>query len=130
MSLLTLQPTRMMQTCFREHPDIYGSELEDEEDQNAPPAPDAPTPASAPALTSLPDSPAEPIPAAATSASTEPQTLAPSPSPDSGAGSSDTERTQAAKEQVVRDHGNFTSESDKLVPKAAHDATGAAVDGK
>ena len=40
---------------------------------------------------------------------------------------SDTERARAAKEQVERDHGDAADGSHEMVPKAAHDATGAAV---
>ena len=32
------------------------------------------------------------------------------------------QRAKAAKAQVQRDHGNPESESDKMVPKASHDA--------
>ena len=105
-----------MQTCFREHPDIYGSELEEDD---APPEEDAPSPSPAPSLQSGDGS----IPLAATSASPEPQ---PSSSDSSalGTGTSDTERAQAAKRQVESDHGEPTSESDEIVPKAVHDATG------
>lgn len=109
-----------MQDCFREHPEIYGSELEDDD---APADEGAPTPAPAPP----PDSGDGLIPAAATSAIPESQPP-PSSSPDlsaSAAGTSDTERAQAAKQQVERDHGSPISESDEMVPKAAHDATSA-----
>lgn len=110
-----------MQDCFREHPDIYGSELEEDD---APLEESAQSPSPAPP----PDSGDGSMPAAATSAIPESQSPPPpSSSLDpsaSGAGSSDTERAQAAKEQVERDHGEPTSESDEIVPKAAHDATG------
>ena len=107
---------RTMQNCFREHPDIYGSELEEDE---APPEEGAPSPSPAPP----PDSGDELIPAAATSATLE------SPSPPSSSlsatGSDDTDRAKAAKQQVERDYGEPISESEEMVPKAAHDATGA-----
>ena len=115
-----------MQDCFRQHPDIYGSELDEAEDEedNPPPIDDATSPA--PPL----DHPAEDsIPAAATSARPEPQPLPSSSSSSSSSdppASSDTERARAAKKQVERDHGDAADESHALVPKAAHDATGAA----
>lgn len=97
-----------MQTCFREYPDIYGSELEGEDGDDdslldeASPPPIDPTEGS--------------IPAAATSATPEPQSP-PSKSPNlssSDASTSDAERARAA-----------TDGSDAMrVPKAAHDATG------
>lgn len=108
---------KTMQDCFRGHPEIYGSELEE---YDAPP-PDEGAPS--------PESGDGPIPTAATSAVPASQSP-PSSSPDpvaSGAGISDTERAQAAKRQVESEHGEPTSESDEMVPKAAHDATGASV---
>lgn len=107
-----------MQNCFREHPEIYGSELEDDD---APPEGDAPS--SSPSPAPSPDSGDASIPLAATSASPEPQSASVDTST-LGGGSSDTERALAAKRQVESDHGELTSESDELVPKAAHDATG------
>lgn len=71
---------KTMQDCFRQHPDIYGSEADDEEVESE---------------------------------------LA----PDQEAKASDSEdataRAQAATQQAKADH---ESESDTLVPKAAHDA--------
>ncbi len=121
--MLTLGNDRTMQTCFREHPDIYGSELEADEEENAPPDQETPTPYPAP----LADPTDESIPAAATSATLEPHSSPmPSAAPAaSEAGTTDTERARAAKQQVEGEHGEPMSESDELVPKAAHDATGA-----
>ena len=123
-----LENDRNMQDCFRQHPDIYGSELDDAEDEDdAPPVDDAASPSPAPPL-----EPAEgSIPAAATSAEPQSQPLqsSSSSSPDPPA-SSDTERARAAKKQVERDHGDAADESREMVPKAAHDATGAAIVGK
>lgn len=114
-----------MQDCFRQNPEIYGSELE--EDDGAEDGAPSPSPSPAP----LPDSEIGSIPAAATSAVPESQTPPSSSSSSSdpatsGLGKSDTERARAVKRQVERDHGEPTSESGGLVPKAAHDATGAA----
>ena len=124
---------RKMQDCFRQHPDIYGSELDEADDEDDPaPIDDAaspsPVPAPAPPLDPVEGS----IPAAATSATPESQPLqssSSSSSPDPP-GSSDTERARAAKKQVERDHGDAADESHGMVPKAAHDAAGAAVAGK
>ena len=108
---------RTMQTCFREYPDIYGSELEGEEGEDDA-SPDEAVPSPSPI-----DPTERPIPAAATSATPEPQSP-PGPS-SSEAGSTDTERARAATQQVERDHGDVADESDAmLVPKAAHEATG------
>lgn len=114
MDMLMYAFHRTMQNCFREHPDIYGSELEDDD---APLEGDAPSPAPSP------ESGDGSIPLAATSAVPETQSSSANPST-SRSGSSDTERAQVAKRQVESDHSELTSESDDLVPKAAHDATG------
>ena len=114
------QRNRTMQDCFRQHPDIYGSELEEDDDappddQDAlfPPDPsDAPIPSSA--TSAIPDSHPPPPP----SSTTNPSTSRP-------ATGSDTDRARAAKQQVERDHGEPMSESEEVVPKAAHDATAA-----
>ena len=136
---LTIWNDRTMQTCFREHPEIYGSELEEEEEEEeeeedenetgTPPEDGAQSPSPAP----LPEPADGSLPAAATSASPETQAPPPSPPPSSSSsappasepGTSDTERARAAKRQVESEHGGPTSESDGMVPKAAHDATGA-----
>ena len=111
------QPNRMMQDCFREHPDIYGSEL-DEDDDPPPDDQDALSP---------PDPTDTTIPAPATSAipDSQPPSSTTNPSTSQPATSSDTDRAQAAKQQVERDHGESVSESEEVVPKAAHDATAA-----
>lgn len=109
-----------MQTCFRDYPDIYGSELEGEDDDDSSPLDEA-----VPSPSPSPIDPTEgSIPAAATSAAPEPQSP-PNSSSSSKAASSDTERARAATQQVERDHGDAADRSDAvMVPKAAHDATG------
>ena len=107
-----------MQDCFREHPDIYGAELEDDDesqpdDQAALSPADPAIPESA--TSAVPDSQPPPPPPSST---TNPWTSRP-------ATGSDTDRARAAKQQVERDHGEPTSESEEVVPKAAHDATAA-----
>ena len=116
-----------MQDCFRQHPDIYGSELDEAEDEDdLPPIDDAASPAPAPPL----DPAAGSLPAAATSAEPQSQPLPSSSSSPDPPASSDTERARAAKKQVERDHGDVADQSGEMVPKAAHDATGAAIAGK
>jgi len=107
-----------MQNCFREHPDVYGSELEDDE-ASAPEA--APEDGTSPPTTSE------------TSAVAQPQTPARggptenfvNTKPHQQAKDQDThgkrERAQEATEQVKQDHDPL-SESEELVPKAWHDS--------
>ncbi|KAL9099364.1 MAG: hypothetical protein Q9163_005125 [Psora crenata] len=127
-----IEQFKNMQTCFRDHPDIYGGELEDDDDegwegaeQSSPPSPGE-TPSPVPATST-------PAPLEATSAGPE-GTHNPSTSSGPSAvaslekgpvphqGDDATARAKAAKEQVEIDQGEPTSESDELVPKAAHDA--------
>lgn len=119
---------KIMQTCFRDHPDIYGGELEEEDQSDetevSPPEgqPDAAVAAQNVA------SPVQP------SASTQPAYMPssdPGPSspaaalpsvPDRNMTNDKASRAQRATEQVKQEHGEPLSESDELVPKAAHDA--------
>lgn len=123
--LISGENDRTMQTCFREYPDVYGSELEleDDDDDSSSPLDEESVPSPSPSPTLSPTDPTEAsiIPAAATSATPEPpSTIASS----LDASTSDTERARAATQQVERDHGNVADRSDTLmVPKAAHDAT-------
>lgn len=124
-----------MQDCFRQHPDVYAAELEEDEDDAA-----APTPATEAGIASsaapTPETPsAAPTPEAPSAAPTTPpaaharaskvedhaQPAGSSPA-DDVAGRK--ERAQAATKQVKQDHGEkeAMSESDAMVPKAAHDA--------
>jgi intermembrane space import and assembly protein 40 len=99
-----------MQDCFRQHPEMYGSELEDDEDEleeelharEAAPAGDAP-----PA--------ADPVPQAAKKAAPEP----PTPAKKAPADDSHRDSTATTAENVQK----AGDEGDELVPKAAHDAT-------
>lgn len=97
-----------MQNCFREHPDVYGAELEDDveaearEQDNAAGQSTQPTqPEANPDAEKVADRGAD-----------HPEAI-----------QGKRERSNAATEQVKRDH-DIMSESDSLVPKAAHDATG------
>ena len=119
-----------MQDCFRQHPDIYGSELDEAEDEDdLAPINDAASPSHFPAPAPPLDPAAGSLTAAATSATPQSRPLPSSSSPDPPA-ASDTERARAAKKQVERDHGDAADESHEMVPKAAHDARGAAIAGK
>ena len=111
-----LTASRDMQGCFRQHPDVYGSELEadadDEDDDLA--AEEAPA-----------DAQSTPGPLSSTSSAKEDAGLVPDDYRPSGA----TDRANRAAEQVKQAH-EPTSESEHLVPKAAHDATEANVQRK
>lgn len=96
-----------MQDCFRAHPDIYGSELDEDEVEDELLTPEdgegqkggqkgAPTAAQGDKVS---DGPATPEDA-----------------------QGKTERSQAATEQVKREHGGQTSETKEAVPKAWHDS--------
>lgn len=95
-----------MQDCFREHPDVYGAEFEDDEEGAE--SEDAPAPVSVDGGE---------VPAAAISAPLEPAPAQPSPSTSSPRAGGDTQRVSSGS----------ADEGDELVPKAAHDATGANV---
>ncbi|KAH9838098.1 mitochondrial intermembrane space import and assembly protein 40-like [Teratosphaeria destructans] len=101
---------KTMQNCFREHPDVYGSELDEE-------AVDA----------ELADQ-------GAVAGQQGQEALASAPTPDLARESADTpvgaksatppaekQRVESASAQVKRDHVE-TSESEQLVPKAWHDS--------
>lgn len=101
-----------MQDCFRQHPEMYGSELEDDEDEleeelharEAAPAGDAP---SKPVTDTAPQAAKEAAPEP-----TKPTKTAPAEDPHR-----DSTATTAENAQKAGDEG------DELVPKAAHDAT-------
>ena len=100
-----------MQTCFRDHPDIYGAELESDDDEEG----------EIEAVEGRePDAVPEHAAARTTSASPSADSPAPSSSPEP---STAKDRADAATEQVRTDF-EAGGESDDLVPKAAHDATG------
>ena len=87
-----------MQNCFRQHPDVYGAELEDDEAEAAP----------APAVPETGDE--QPVTAAQIDAASLPEE----------------KRTQAQEiiaqtKQELAEKGEL-AESEVLVPKAAHDA--------
>lgn len=131
---------KTMQNCFREHPDIYGAELDDEETEaqlvadsqagsaDAQPSSSTPSPALAPE-SGAGESPATgssdmPSLANVSSPHGHGEKVAetkPHFQPDSDAAvAGKRERAQAATAQVARDHGPV-SESEKAVPKSWHD---------
>lgn len=101
---------RDMQNCFREHPDVYGAELEDDVEAEAREQ-DGASPSSQSEQPKMPES------------NPDAEKVADSGADSTKAIQGKRERSNAATEQVNRDHG-LMSESDNLVPKAAHDATG------
>ncbi|KAL2038005.1 hypothetical protein N7G274_009225 [Stereocaulon virgatum] len=108
-----------MQDCFREHPDVYGGELE--EDEEGVEGEEAPA-----GLAGENGG----LPAAATNA-TDGGKPAPATAMTSEKGGEEvkdaTQRAKRATEQVRSEHSNTPSESEELVPKAAFDATDAKV---
>lgn len=102
-----------MQNCFREHPDVYGAELEDDVEAEAKEQ-DGASQSGEPEQSPQPKQP---------KANPQAEKVADSGSDNAEAIKGKRERSNAATEQVNRDHG-IMSESDSLVPKAAHDATG------
>lgn len=105
-----------MQNCFREHPDIYGAELDDEEEGEAVPGdgarlvgeePRGAEDSSSPSLANMDGSHGRG------------EKVSDNPEPDAVQGKK--ERSEAATQQVHSDHG-ITSESDEMVPKAWHDS--------
>lgn len=111
---------KAMQNCFREHPDVYGAELDDDElspegqgDNSAAVSIESATPQVKSAEFSSQDQ------------KTSDPSRGVAPSESAVAVSSDQrERAQAATEQVRRDHG-ATSDEEEEVPKAWHGARSA-----
>ncbi len=116
---------KTMQDCFREHPDIYGGELEEEQEEEDREGGEGVGMGRMSATTE--DNGAAhleyeggALPAAATSAVPTPEHEVRGEETKG----SDTERAKKATEQVRREHGEGLSESEEVVPKAALDATG------
>lgn len=106
-----------MQNCFREHPDMYGAELEPDEEM--PPQQDQPVPGEQPGST--------PAPAPAAAASTAPSRGEKVADHTNGGPDSEKavaekrQRAIAATEQVKGSHTEL-SETETAVPKAWHDS--------
>lgn len=92
---------KAMQDCFRQHPEVYGAELEDDDEPQ--PQSDAPAPSDTPAIPDVTPTAAE---VDASSHPTEKQTRAKEV------------HTQVKAETAAV--GEYT-EGDSLIPKAAHD---------
>ncbi|CAI7595318.1 unnamed protein product [Penicillium palitans] len=93
---------KAMQDCFRQHPEVYGAELEDDDEPQ--PQSDAPAPSEAPAITESTPTATE---VDASSHPTEKQTRAKEV------------HTQVKAETAA---AGENTEGDSLIPKAAHDA--------
>lgn len=104
-----------MQDCFREHPDVYGSELEEDEveDELAEGGGEVAV--------------ASDMPLEATSQKMEEGTGAASEAETGPSRVEEIASRAKAVTETVKDRlvGDSTSEEDALVPKAAHDATSA-----
>lgn len=109
-----------MQDCFRQHPEMYGAELEDDEEEveeelrarEASPAPGDEPPQSAPKAS--PEPPKEaPAPVSAPSAKEQKKAI-----PEIHG---DTAEETVGEPQKSREKSG--DEDSQLVPKAAHDAT-------
>lgn len=106
-----------MQNCFREYPDVYGGELEDDEmDEQEASGDDGMG-----TRLSVAEGTEKAPPAANVAVDVE----KPAPAPvEDRSGAAQTKRTKEATAQVERDHAPL-SETDELVPKAAHEARSA-----
>lgn len=115
-----------MQGCFRKYPDVYGSELESdaEEDDDDLTADAASATVAVDAGHSDSESAAQPL-KASTSAKQSDSGLVPK----EYRPNNETDRAKKATEQVKQDH-EPASESEQLVPKAAHDASDVKVEKK
>ena len=129
---------KTMQDCFREHPEIYGGELEEDEEggeegeveggervgMGSMSAPTTMTTTDDDGVAAhLQQHSATTLPPSATSATPTPEHSVQVQIP-SSQGNTATERAKKATEQVRREHGEGLSESEEVVPKAALDATG------
>lgn len=119
-----------MQDCFRQHPDIYGAELSDDEDPSMDELPDVPG-----SEASQPPPPDTAPAAAKTAAPSSPPSSTSTSSPNEGqaknkadtTSSQDkaearTQRARAANEQGARDQPEAGLVSDGTVPREWHDA--------
>lgn len=106
---------KAMQNCFREHPDVYGGELDDESDEGAAVEQEEGRPVSVSS---------DPAPQAArVQAESSQQGSSPAGGADAASKEQERERVRAATEQVRRE--SPLDESDQAVPKAWHDTRSA-----
>ena len=121
-----------MQDCFRQHPDVYGGELDDEGDEGEGErgidalndgAEDEGGEERVGSLVGRPKGETgKVIDEEGETKSKQPGLADGNRQEEDTEKQARTERSKAAKGQVERDHG-IQSEADKMVPKAAHDAT-------
>ncbi|KAF2684080.1 hypothetical protein K458DRAFT_339248 [Lentithecium fluviatile CBS 122367] len=118
-----------MQNCFREYPEIYGAELDNEEEdddvavdlaqsESGKPTDDVASEKAEPVPQEASDSAARDIAPRKKDHSLVPESYRPSADDDK----SKTDTAEEATEQVHREH-EPVSESERIVPKASHDAT-------
>ena len=100
---------KTMQGCFREHPEIYGAELAEEEEEARAAAAEAEAEVKAVASSPLTDNEAEASIASKAS-------LSPPPEPAS---------QQTHPRPIPLDPGEPDAESEGILPRSSHDATGA-----
>lgn len=111
--------SRGMQDCFRRYPEVYGAELEDDED-------DVTADEGQTAMAS--NASAEPTPAAPRPEKVADHKPLDDPSPEHEL-QARKERAKVAAEQVKKEH-EPESESDSVIPKAWHDTESANEKGK
>ena len=104
-----------MQGCFKEHPEHYGDEFGDDDDE-LDEAIEGSEGQNSPAVAKT----ESPPPSAAQQASSE---TSMNSSNGAKGDSSSAERVNAATDQVASQHPEPQSETDELVPKAWHDTT-------
>ena len=104
-----------MQGCFKEHPDHYGDEFGDDDDE-LDEAIEGSEAQNTPAIAKTESPSPAPVQQTSSEASTD-------SSSDTHADSSSAKRVKAATDQVASQHPEPQSETDELVPKAWHDTT-------
>jgi mitochondrial intermembrane space import and assembly protein 40 len=112
-----------MQDCFRQYPDVYGAELEDDDDEEmaegAAPQETAQQPT---AHATEGEQAASPAPAKVEDADNRPAKVSDrKPSQEASPDSSTVGNAKAATEQV-KSHNEPLSEADEVIPKAWHDS--------
>jgi intermembrane space import and assembly protein 40 len=102
-----------MQDCFREHPDVYGSEVDDDEEEDHDGSSTDATSAPGASSSSTPSSQSPDVEAL----------------PSGNDEAAKTTRAKAASKQVHEQH-KPESETEGLVPKAWHDGNTPSIEGK
>ncbi|KAJ9657547.1 Oxidoreductase [Coniosporium apollinis] len=112
-----------MQDCFRQHPDIYGSELDDDDDDEEPNEASAPHGEGVAATSSDAERSSPPNPPPQHERAEKVADVKPHHQPEpQHEQQQKQERAKSAAQQVSQDHAP-QSESNELVPKSSHDAT-------